>query len=80
MAFTIHFLSMHFCIHNFTLAVKPIFGKHSGDVIRNYMQELIDDWDLPKEKIVKMLRDSGSKMVKACKSLLNREVDSHESH
>ena len=67
MAFTIHFLSEDFCIHNFTLAVKPIYGKHSGDVIRNYMQEIIDDWDLPKESIVMMLRDSGSNMVKACR-------------
>jgi len=67
MAFTIHFLCEDFRIHNFTLAVKPIYGKHSGGVIRNYMQEIIDDWDLSKESIVMMLRDSGSNMVKACK-------------
>jgi len=62
MAFTIHFLS-----RDFTLAVKPILGKYSGDIIKNYMEEIIDECDLSKEKIVMMLRDSGSNMVKACK-------------
>ena len=66
MAFTIHFLCDDFQRHNYTLAIKPTEGKHTGDLIREYMQNILKEWCLSEDRIVMMLRDSGSNMVKAC--------------
>ena len=67
MAFTLHFLCEDFTRYNFTLAIKPTVGKHTASMIQNYMQEILDEWGMPKYNLCMMLRDSGSNMVKACK-------------
>ena len=66
MAFTVHFVCDEFQRHNYTLAVKPTVGKHSGNMIRTYMEDIVNEWGLSKNNLGMMLRDSGSNMVKAC--------------
>jgi hypothetical protein len=63
LAFTVHFLCNDFHRFNYTLAVKPTEGKHTGGMIRQYMQDILNEWCLPEHM---MLRGSGSNMVKAC--------------
>ena len=67
MAFTLHFLGKDFQRYNFTLAVKPTVGRHTGKMIKGYMVNVLEEWGLTKDKLVMMLRDSGSNMVNACK-------------
>lgn len=66
MALTLHYLTKDFRLRNFTLEVKPVLGKHTGDMIRTEMIESFQRWNLPKSNLTMMLRDSGSNMVKAC--------------
>lgn len=66
MALTVHYLTKEFQLRNFTLEVKPVLGKHTGDMIRNEMVESFQRWNLRKSNLTMMLRDSGSNMVKAC--------------
>ena len=60
MAFTLHFLGKDFQRYNFTLAVKPTVGRHTGKMIKGYMVNVLEEWGLTKDKLVMMLRDSGS--------------------
>lgn len=66
MALTLHYLTPTFRLRNFTLEVKHVFGKHTGDMIRNEMDDSFRRWNLSKSCLTMMLRDSGSNMVKAC--------------
>jgi hypothetical protein len=66
LAFTVHFLCNDFHRFNYTLAVKPTKGKHTGGMIRQYMQDILNEWCLPEHRLTMMLCDSGSNMVKAC--------------
>lgn len=66
MALTLHYLTKDFRLRNFTLEVKHVFGKHTGDMIRNEMEDSFQRWNLTKSSLTMMLRDSGSNMVKAC--------------
>jgi hypothetical protein len=42
-------------------------GKHTGEMIKDEMELSFSNWDLDKDRLAMMLRDSGSNMVKACK-------------
>jgi hypothetical protein len=66
LAFTVHFLCNDFHKFNYTLAVKPTKGKHTGGMIRQYMQDILNEWCLPEHRLTMMLLNSGSNMVKAC--------------
>ena len=66
MALTLHFLCDDFQRHNFTMAIKPTDGKHTADMMKGYMKDVIDEWCLSKNKLVMMLGDSGSNVVEAC--------------
>lgn len=66
MAFTLHFISIDFQNYNFTLSIKPTVGKHSGKMILGYMRNVLEEWGLSKDKLIMMLRDGASNMVRAC--------------
>ena len=66
MAFTLHFICKDFRVFNCTLTVKSTIGKHNAEMLMDYMENVINEWHLSKNKNVIMLRDSGSNMVKAC--------------
>lgn len=67
MAVTLHFLTADFILHNYNLEVKPVEGKHTGDMIRQELVDSFERWDLNPRFLSMMLRDSGSNIVKACK-------------
>jgi uncharacterized lipoprotein YehR (DUF1307 family) len=66
MALTIHYLTKEFDMINLTLEVSPLFGRHTGDFIRNALNEYFSEWGLGSSNLVMMTRDNGSNIVKAC--------------
>ncbi|KAK1932211.1 putative AC transposase [Phytophthora citrophthora] len=68
-AFTIHYVDEDFNPRNWTLEVKEIPGKHTGKLIADYLDIIMDDWKLDKGKCTRLVRDSGRNMVSAGKIL-----------
>ncbi|KAK1947186.1 putative AC transposase [Phytophthora citrophthora] len=68
-AFTIHYVGEDFNPRNWTLEVKEIPGKHTGKLIAEYLDIIMDDWKLDKGKCTRLVRDSGRNMVSAGKIL-----------
>ena len=66
MALTITFLTEEFDLRNYTLEVKPVVGKHTGEMILQELQQSLSKWGLSSSDLSMMLRDSGSNIVKAC--------------
>ena len=44
MAVTIHFLTDEFIMRSYTLEVKPVLGKHTGDMIKSEMESSFSKW------------------------------------
>lgn len=66
MSLTIHYLTKDFKMKEFTLMVRQLSGRHTGDSIRATLSGALDEFNLDKDKMAMMLRDNGSNMVKAC--------------
>ncbi len=59
-----------------TLAVRRLASPHTADHVEATVEEILGEWDIPKEKISAILTDNGSNMVKAFKEWL---ADLHEA-
>ncbi|POM76730.1 Zinc finger BED domain containing hypothetical protein 1-like [Phytophthora palmivora] len=68
-AFTIHYVDEDLNPRNWTLEVKEIPGKHTGKLIAEFLDIIMDDWKLDKGKCRRLVRDSGRNMVSAGKIL-----------
>ena len=66
MAITLHAVSKDFEMINMTLEVDPLKGKHTGQFIKQRMEESFEKWGIQKDKLVLMLRDNASNAIKAC--------------
>ncbi|KUF91315.1 hypothetical protein AM588_10003014 [Phytophthora nicotianae] len=63
-AFTNHYVTESFDSVNWTLEVKEIPGKHDGTVSKaTELEEMMEDWDLRKERCSRFVGDSGSNIV-----------------
>ena len=51
--------------HNVTIAVCRIPSPHIGEHIREIIDEVLAEWELPTNKIGAILTDNGSNMLKA---------------
>jgi len=51
--------------HNVTIAVCRIPSPHTGEHIREIIDEVLAEWELPTNKIGAILTDNGSNMLKA---------------
>ena len=51
--------------HNVTIAVRRIPSPHTGEHIREIIDEVLAEWELPTNKIAAILTDNGSNMLKA---------------
>ena len=54
-------------IHAATLAVRCMEGSITGVAIRNTMEDLLVEWDIPPEKVMVVVTDNASNMVRAFK-------------
>ncbi|KAE9279727.1 hypothetical protein PR003_g28152 [Phytophthora rubi] len=62
---TIHYVDDDFRPQSWTLAVRELPGIHESHVIALAIEEILEDWSLPKHNCVMFLRDGGSNMVAA---------------
>jgi len=58
-----------------TLAVRRFLHPHTGKHIREVVQEVLVEWNIPLAKVFAILTDNGSNMLKAfCSSLWNQRM------
>ena len=51
--------------HNVTLAVRRMLLMHTGDNIRELVESILEEWEIPPSKISATLTDNGSNMIAA---------------
>ena len=56
-------------IHAATLAVRCMEGSITGVAIRSTMEDLFVEWDIPPEKVMVVITDNVSNMVREFKSM-----------
>lgn len=67
MSLTLHHATADFWMREFTLMVKPLRDRHTGDAIRVALSSALQVFGVQKERLVLVLRDNGFDMVKVCK-------------
>jgi hypothetical protein len=67
MAITLQALTQDFDMINLTLAVEPLHERHTGDVIRQHLEQSFTSWNLDHNNLTMMLRDNASNVLKACR-------------
>ncbi|GMF46680.1 unnamed protein product [Phytophthora fragariaefolia] len=81
-AFPIHYVTVDFHPRNWTLEVKELPGIHTGEVIAEALDEIMQDWEFQKEYCTRFIRDYGSNIVKAGKimAIYHAPCMAHEIH
>ncbi|GMF40982.1 unnamed protein product [Phytophthora fragariaefolia] len=78
-SFTIYYVDDEFYPRNWTLEVKEISGRHSGELIAGFLDDIMGDWELNKERCPRLVRDLGANMV-SCGNILGLEHVSCLAH
>ena len=66
MGITAHFFSRKdHCRHCVTLAVTRFPHPHTGQHVREVVEEVLGEWEIPVSKVTAILTDNGSNMLKA---------------
>lgn len=73
---TAHFFthSDHVC-HRVTLAVRRMPSPHTGENIRQLVDHILTEWDIPLQKVAAVITDNGSNMLAAFKTHFESESD-----
>jgi hypothetical protein len=61
--------------HKATLAVRNIFGSHTGNNILGVMEQVLSEWNINKQAVGKVLTDNGSNIIKAFRDFQSSEID-----
>lgn len=61
---TLHFV-MEGSVNRTTVnvGVKPLHSSHTGETIKNELDKVLEEWEIPKQKIILTVTDNGSNMV-----------------
>ena len=63
---TTHFFSRKDqCRHSVTLAMRNFSHPHTGERVRELVDEVLREWEIPVSKVVAILTDNGSNMLKS---------------
>ena len=63
---TVHFFTHHDKKkYSITLACRRFPSPHTGDRIAELLESVLDEWEIPKEKVFRSLTDNGSYMIRA---------------
>ena len=60
---TIHFIGTEWCLKTFCLETSPLYDDHTGSNIKDAVIEILQNWNLPLEKIVGVTTDNGSNFI-----------------
>ena len=64
--------------HRVTLAVRRLASSHTADHVEAVVEEVLAEWEVPKEKINAILTDNGSNMIKAFREWLDELQEADE--
>ena len=71
---TAHFFSCHdHWKHCVTLAVRRLLGCHTAEHVKEVVEELMKEWEIPESKVRVIVTDNGSNMVAVFKSHFEEE-------
>ena len=65
--------------HSVTLAVRNFSHPHTGERVRELVDEVLREWEIPVSKVVAILTDNGSNMLRAFSTLV-QDKESKESN
>ena len=76
---TAHFFTPHDHKRNrVTLAVRRLASPHTADHVEATVEDILAEWEVPKEKISAILTDNGSNMIKAFREWLDELQETNE--
>ena len=61
--------------HSITLACRRFPSPHTGDRIAELLESVLDEWQIPKEKVFRLLTNNGSNTIRAFNLLQNKSMD-----
>uniref|UniRef100_UPI00358FB429 uncharacterized protein n=2 Tax=Myxine glutinosa TaxID=7769 RepID=UPI00358FB429 len=64
MSLTCHFIDDDWQRKQVVLNVKAMYGSHTGDYISEQFIGMLNQWDISRERVVLVLRDTGANLVK----------------
>ena len=62
-------------LHTVTLAMRRMPSPHTGDNIRDLVDQVLDEWQIPLSKVSATLTDNGSNMLAAFRTQLSEDDD-----
>ena len=66
---TIEGITKTFARRKFVLSIVEFPGTHSGEAIAKKIKQILQDWNIEKDRIVAFVRDSGSNIKKVVQLL-----------
>ena len=61
---TAHYISEARAPERWLLCVKPIPVQHTGENVSQQLDLMLEEWNIPKDKIHLIMRDQGANMIK----------------
>ena len=65
--------------HCVTLAVRRMPSPHSANRIREVVNAILEEWDIPTSKVAVVVRDNGSNMVAAFRTIVASPTEEDDS-
>jgi hypothetical protein len=57
------------------IGAKPAPGRHSADVLKLHLTEMLDEFEIPEEKMFQFITDAAEVNIKLCNDLHFRQLD-----
>lgn len=64
---------------HFLSSLIQIGHAHTGDTIKNYIDNCLALWDIPPDKVLTVITDNGSNMIAAFRSITGEDAESQPS-
>ncbi|XP_046963301.1 zinc finger BED domain-containing protein 4-like [Vanessa cardui] len=75
LSFTVHGINDDFKRVSLVLKCVTLEERHTGDVIAQKLDEIREEWDIPRQKLHAMVRDGGSNMRRAARISQIDDID-----
>ncbi|CAH2009439.1 unnamed protein product [Acanthoscelides obtectus] len=75
LSFTVHGINDEFKRVSLVLKCVTLEERHTGDLVAQKLDEILEEWDIPRQKLHAMVRDGGSNMKRAARISQIDDID-----
>lgn len=75
LSYTVHGIDTDFKRQSLVLKCVTLNDRHTGDLVAQHLDDLREEWEIPRLKLHVMVRDGGSNMKRAARVLQVNDVD-----